>query len=213
MKINCSHCNKETIKTLGYYNRAVKKGMKMFCSRKCAFDSRRTTKEEKIEVKRVYDIKYREKNLTKIKSNKKIYYETNKKEIYLKQRKRTDNDEHRKKHAEYCCRPYQRAKEKVNRYKRLLGSDWNNKTKFCIVCEKDKFILEFEHTPIYPDNRKHLCKECESEFQQETGYSTNGAITAMVMRRYTNLTRQDIAEHPYLIEANKYLIILKQLTK
>ena len=210
MIITCQHCGKEADKETGHVNRARKNGNKLYCSKKCSADARRMTKAEKVEKKRIYDIEYRKKNASKIKSRREKYYAENKEEIYARQREARDNDEARKKHAEYCRRPDQRKKERRNRYKRRFGNNWNAKKKFCVACEKEKFILEFEHSPIFPDNRRHICNDCEDFQKKEYGYSTRLTLAAMKSRRYTNLMWEDFAKHPYLIEANKFLILLKR---
>lgn len=215
MIVKCSHCNKDVEKNTGHVNRANKLGLKIYCNRKCSGLGRRKnlTDSEKKEIKKKYDKEYRRKNKALIDKKKKEYYEKNKKEIYKRNRKKLDNDEHRKKHAEYCRKPDQRKKEKINRYKRIYGNDWKEQTKFCISCNQDKHIFNFESFPVFPDGRRHICDECETYQNEKYGYSTRLTMTAMVMRRYTNLTREDIAKKPYLIEANKYLIMLKQLVK
>jgi hypothetical protein len=163
------------------------------------------TKEEK----REYDKEYRRKNKEKIRLKKFKYYQENRKEIYTRQKARKDNDESRAKHAEYCRKPEQRAKEKERRHIR----EGKTGTKQCLDCLEHKNVLEFEHWSICEDDRHYLCKKCEKRHQKELGCTTRGVVTAILMRRYSNLTRRDIAKHPYLIEANKYLILLKQLTK
>ena len=165
------------------------------------------------EAKRLYDIEYRRKNKELIRSKKKKYYESNKVEIISKQRIKKDNDISRAKHAEYCRQSSQREKERINRYIRVYGKDWIDQSKYCISCNKNKHIFEFESYTVFPDGRRHICDYCENTQNKEYGYSTIGTMNAMVMRRYTNLTRYDIAKYPYLIEANKYLIMLKQLVK
>ena len=143
-QIKCKHCGKEVEKRTGHVNRARKLGANLYCSRKCAGDARRMPKSEKVELKRLYDIEYRKKNREKILARKKKYHQENYDKIYAKQREKRDNDEARAKHAAYCRQPEQREKERINRYKRVLGNDWQDKTKFCICCEKDKHIYEFE---------------------------------------------------------------------
>lgn len=210
MEVNCFHCGKETYKTAGHYNRAIKTGAKMFCSKKCFSDSRKTSKADKVEKKRLYDIEYRKKNLERITESKKRYYQENYEEIYAKQKRKRDNDESRKKHAEYCSGLEYRRKERIRRYIRLYGENWQSNVKYCISCEKEKFMLEFEHSPIFPDNRRHICNDCEEYQNKIYGYSTRLTLAAMKSRRYTNLMWEDFAKHPYLIEANKFLILLKR---
>lgn len=163
------------------------------------------TKQEK----REYDKEYRLKNKEMLRLKKSNYYRENKQKILAKQKEIKDNAEARAKHAEYCRRPEQREKEKIRRHIR----EGKTGVKQCLECLEHKNVLEFECWPICKDNRHYLCKKCEKKHQKELGCTTKGVVTAIVTRRYSNLTRRDIAEHPYLIEANKYLILLKQLTK
>lgn len=160
-----------------------------------------TPKEQKAE----YDRKYRAANREKIKLRNKHYNES---EAGRAMQKRS-REKLKKYHVEYCRKPEQREKEKIRRHvreKKLLP-------KFCIVCETTKPIIQFAAWDISKDGRSYLCKECENKHQKEYGCSTRNVITAMVMRPYTSLTREDLMEHPYLIEANKFLILLKKLTK
>ena len=163
---------------------------------------------EKKEAKRLYDIEYRRKNKEKVKAKKKAYNESAAGRAMQKRQR-----EKKKKSGyfnKYNSQPEQREKERHRRYKREFGADWEKETKECLVCKERKFILEFEHAPIFPDNRYYLCRECESYQNENYGCTTKNTITAMVMRPYTELTRWDIAKYPELIEANKFLILLKQ---
>lgn len=213
MKFICCHCGIESDKPTGHVNRAKKTGANIYCSKECSNEGRKSKKtdSQKRKDKSIYDAQYRKDNIEKIKKRNKEYYSKNKDSLYKKQREKQDNDEYRAKHAEYCRLFCQRYKERIRRYVRQYGTDWKTKTKFCISCEQEKHFMKFESMPVFPDGRRHICDECENEQKEKYGYTTRGTMTAMVMRRYTNLTRQDIAKHPYLIEANKYLILLKQL--
>ncbi|WP_299116869.1 hypothetical protein [uncultured Winogradskyella sp.] len=215
MIVKCSYCNKDIEKQTGHVNRAIKNGNNIYCNRKCSGLGRRNgkSKEQLKEEKRLYDKKYRENNLEKLKAKKKAYYDANAKEIYKRNRVKKDNDEARAKHAEYCRRPDQREKEKINRYKRVYGEDWQIQTKFCISCEQTKHIFEFESFPSFPDGRRHICNECEKYQNDVLKYSTKAAMQTMVSRRYTKLTRWDISKHPYLIEAFKFSILLNKITR
>lgn len=158
-------------------------------------------KEEKAE----YDKKYRAKNKEKIRLRNQAY---NKSEAGRAMQKRA-REKRKEYHVEYCRKPDQRVKEKLRRHIR----ENKLRPKLCIVCNEIKPIIYFECWTISEDNRSYLCKECENKHRHIYGCSTRNVLTAMVARRYTNLTRQDLIKHPYLIEANKFLILLKQLTK
>lgn len=159
------------------------------------------TKEEKS----AYDREYRLKNKEKIRL-KKIAYNLSESGRAMQKRAR---EKRKSCHNEYCRKPEQREKEKIRRHirERKIGF------KICIGCDTEKTFLDFEFWDISKDKRHYLCKECESKHKKIYGCSTRNVITSMVGRRYTTLNRRDIIEHPYLIEANKFLILLKQIVK
>lgn len=107
MKFNCAHCGAQTDRPAGHVNRARANGMKLFCGRKCFGLDRRKhkTAAQKKEEKRLYDLKYRAKNLEAIKAKKKAYfqrtYDRKAAAEYRKQRMHL--------HVEYCRRPEYRA--------------------------------------------------------------------------------------------------------
>lgn len=169
------------------------------------------TDTEKKEKKRIYDIEYRKKNKKSIQS-KKIAYNSSPDGRAVQKRRRVKIKESGYA-LKYNKQPEQRKKERYRRYKRLYGDNWREQTKKCLGCDDSKLFLEFEGYEVFPDKRHYLCKECEAYQQEHLGCSTRNTMTAMVMRPYTTLTRQDIALHPELIEANKFLILLKQLLK
>lgn len=159
------------------------------------------TKQEKAE----YDKAYRSLNKERIKERKRLYNES----PAGRDMQKRARDKRKEYHNEYCRKPEQRQKEKERRHIRenKIGS------KHCIICDIIKPILDFEYWDISEDKRSYLCKECEKKHQEELGCKTRNVITAMVMRPYSNLNREDLVKHPYLIEANKYLILLKKLTQ
>lgn len=159
------------------------------------------TKEEKSE----YDREYRIKNKERIRLRNKAYNES---EAGRAMQKRS-REKRKQYHNEYCRKPEQREKEKNRRHIR----ENKLKLKHCIGCSNTKPIICFESWSVSKDGRHYLCKDCENKHKKVYGCSTRNVITAMVMRPYTNLKREDLLNHPYLIEANKFLILLKQLTK
>ena len=54
---NCSFCGKEIEKSVGHYNRAKKIGLSLYCNKKCAGASKRTSIEDKKAKKAAYDKK------------------------------------------------------------------------------------------------------------------------------------------------------------
>jgi len=162
-----------------------------------------TDKEKKAE----YDKIYRLKNKESIKIKKALFAKSEAGRLIQKRQREKRGQKYQN---EYCKKPEQRQKERLRRYKRngTLGV-----LKFCIVCESEKPILDFRGSRIYEDGRYHLCVGCELNHQKELGVTTKGIIQAIIVRCNYRLTRQDVAKHPYFIEANKYLITLKKLVQ
>lgn len=107
MKYRCAHCGKVADKAAGHINRARDRGLNLYCNRKCFGLGRRLgkTKAELKEEKRLYDIKYRAKNLETIKAKKKAYFQrTYDREAAAEYRKQRMHL-----HVDYCRRPEYRA--------------------------------------------------------------------------------------------------------
>lgn len=203
----CTFCNKPHGKSNAEINRAEKKGLKLFCSRSCFGKSRRINRseDEKKALKAEYDRKYREENSTIIKAKKIIYNESPAGRAVQK-RARSKKKEY---HNEYCRKPEQRTKERYRRYKR----EGKDKLKQCLSCLEEKKLIEFSSGNIFGDGRYYLCKACESKSVQETGISTKRVINTICSISKYKLSRKEIAENPYMIEAKKYLLSIKNLTK
>lgn len=205
--MNCSHCDKPHNKSTAEINRANKKGLKLFCSRECFGKSRRLNRseDEKKALKAEYDRKYREENSDIIKAKKVIYNESPAGRATQK-RARSKKKEY---HNEYCRKPEQRTKERFRRYKR----EGKDKLKECLICKENKPLIEFASGKIFEDGRYYLCKECDSKSYEETGFKSEEVINTICSASKYKLTRQEIAKNPYMVEAKKYLISIKNLTK
>lgn len=163
-----------------------------------------TDKEKKAE----YDRLYRIRNKESIALKKKLYSESEAgRQMQKRQRVKNKISGY---HNAFCRKPEQRAKEKINRHKRL-GTF--GKVKTCLICELEKPILDFQCYLVFPDKRNYLCRDCEQKQELELGIKTKNVIQAMVTRCDYRLSRKDVAKYPYLIEANKYLILLKKLVQ
>lgn len=109
MRYHCAHCGKVCDKPAGHVNRARERGLRLFCNRRCSSLGRRQhkTKAQKKEEKRLYDQEYRAKNLARIKSRKREYFQRTYDPVaaaeYRKRRM--------PKHVEYCRRPEYRVKK------------------------------------------------------------------------------------------------------
>lgn len=122
--MKCAHCGNDVLKHVGHVNRANKLGMKLFCSKKCFGLDRRISISEKKELKRLYDIEYRNKNKDLLKSKKQAF---NKTEAGRAIQKR-NRDKRKDKHAEYINRPdyksWKQQYDKVYRAKKDYGDFW-----------------------------------------------------------------------------------------
>lgn len=205
--MKCSFCNNPHKKSAAEINRANKKGLKLFCSRECFGKSRRLNRseEEKKALKAEYDRKYREENSVIIKAKKMIYNESPAGRATQK-RARSKRKQY---HNEYCRKPEQRTKERFRRYRR----EGKDKLKQCLTCLEEKPLIEFASGKIFHDGRYYLCKECDSKSNEETGLKTKRVINTICSISKYKLSRKEIAENPYMIEAKKYLLSIKNLTK
>lgn len=124
IKLICTCCNKEYERSAGHYNRAMKLGAKLFCSKTCFGLSRRDNKtiEEKKAEKAAYDAKYRK--LDKVKAKKAEYF----KRTYDPVKAAIERKKIMPRHAEYCRRPEYKAwktqYDKVYRAKKDFGEFW-----------------------------------------------------------------------------------------
>lgn len=121
-KIICSFCKNEVYKTISAINRANKEDRPMYCDRKCSAKAKITTKAEKIEAKRLYDIEYRQRTDHKQKKSEsfKRNYDPIKAAI---ERKKT-----MPRHIKYCRQPEyvkkKRQYDRVRRSKVKYGDLW-----------------------------------------------------------------------------------------
>lgn len=208
----CPVCSKVGTKNTGHYNRAMKLGANLYCSKECSSEARRSNKsdEQKKIDKSEYDKKYRDKNIDTIKKRKaeafKIDYANNPEKYREQRKKRMPN------HVIYCRQPKARAKEREARYRRL----GQTKLKQCFDCKQEKRIIEFENYDVFPDKRNYICKECDKKQNEEFGMTTRrllAVVRTALLKQRSILNVKDITPHPYMIEAYKYLLLLKQITK
>ena len=121
-EIKCSYCGKLTKKENSAIGRAKKSNSPMYCNRNCSSESRKISKEEKIEKKRLYDLSYRER----------LDYRKRKSESFKRNydpvKAAAKRKENMHKHAEYCRKPEYVIKKKqydrVRRAKIKYGDLW-----------------------------------------------------------------------------------------
>lgn len=212
MKLICPVCKISHDKSVGAYNAAMKRCGIIYCGRTCAGVGRRQNKtpEQLKAEKAEYDKIYREKNLERIKKAKseafKKDYADNPDKYREQRQKRMPQ------HIIYCRMPKHRAKEKEARYRRL----GQTKNKECLICQTEKRIIEFVAYAVFPDGRNYICKACEDKEEKEMGISLREVLQTIrtaLHKHESSLTIRDYTPYPYLIEAHKYSLLLKRLTK
>lgn len=110
MKICCHHCRKEFEIQTGHYNRAIGKGLNLYCNKICSGIGRRKSVEHKKSVKSEYDKKYRAANEEKRKQQKAKWFQ---KDYAANPEKYKAKRRHKKQsHAEYCRSPEYRKWKK-----------------------------------------------------------------------------------------------------
>jgi len=217
MNLICPICSKEYEKSTGHYNRAVKLGAKLYCSKPCSSIGRKLQSDKHLKTpeqlkteKADYDKKYRYYNkegikIKKAEAFKKDYAENPEKYKEIRKKRMPE-------HIIYCRLPKARAKEREARYRRL-GQD---KTKKCLICHSQKRLIDFESYDVFQDKRNYMCKECEQNQFKELGIKVRDVLQCIrsgLVKQKSKLKIRDIAKYPYLIESNKYLLLLKRLTK
>lgn len=114
MKFKCAHCGKTNDKPAGHVQRARARGLNLYCNRRCSGMGRRmgkTTAQKRLE-KRLYDQKYRAKNLERIKANKKAHFQR----TYDPVKAAIERKKTMPRHVEYCRRPeYKKWKQGYDR--------------------------------------------------------------------------------------------------
>lgn len=117
----CPVCKNQHEKYIGHYNRAMKLGAPVYCSRKCAGLGRRSNKtvEQKKAEKSAYDkARLNGEHREKILAEKKKYYFDNHEEISKKLK--VYRDKNMQRHVEYCRQPEYREKKKAYDHKHRL---------------------------------------------------------------------------------------------
>lgn len=136
MIITCHHCGKQSEKSTGHVNRAIKAGLQLYCNRTCSGLGRRDkrTKEQKAADKRLYDIEYRRNNKNLLKTKKAAYFH----KTYDPVKAAVERKARMPYHVEYCRQPEYRAKKREydldRRAKQNAGEFW----------ESYKIMLELE---------------------------------------------------------------------
>lgn len=145
MTIICPYCKNESDHKTGYVNRAKKLGVPIYCSRVCSGLARRTTKQEKVENKRLYDIKYRNDKSDYVKQRAKLYNESPAGRAMQKR----NREKFKISHAEYI------KTEKYKAYKKQYDQIFVAKQKYGVFWESSIVLnkLDEEIKPFKIENR------------------------------------------------------------
>jgi hypothetical protein len=128
MLIICAYCNQEANLPNGAVNRARKRGLNIYCNRKCARLGRWSGKsiDEKRQLKSEYDKEYRAKNLEIIKAKKRDYFQR----TYDAEQAAIERKKNMARHVEYCRKPEYKAKKKeydqAYKTKQRYGEFWES---------------------------------------------------------------------------------------
>lgn len=215
IELTCPICNNHYFKSTSHYNRAVKLNAKMYCSKACfsigrklEFDKYLKTPEQLKEEKAQYDRVRRKEKREELKIKAQQYNQT----AAGRATQKRSRQKLKQYHVEYCRKPEQRTKERLrNRRKKGL-----TELKTCLCCNQEKQRIEFEAYLIFPDKRLYMCKDCEQKDFNELNITLRevlATIRSVLVKTKSNLKVKDIAKYPYLIEAHKYSLLLKRLTK
>lgn len=128
MIVKCDYCGKDVEKKICHVNRARKLGKKLFCNRTCFGLNKRhnRTDAESKEIKRLYDLEYRDKNESRLKIVRKEWFAKD----YAKnpEKYRLRRIAKYKKHLEYLSAPeykeWKKNYDKVFRAKKQYGEFW-----------------------------------------------------------------------------------------
>ncbi len=109
VEFTCAQCGTVGQQEAGAVNRAHRRGMRLFCSRRCNGLARRVNKsnEQKKEEKRIYDAAYRVKNFAVLKVKKAAWYQA----TADREKERAHRKANMARHVEYCRQPEYRAKK------------------------------------------------------------------------------------------------------
>lgn len=123
MQFTCHHCGATASRPSGAVNRARRKGLNLYCSKRCSGLARRKNRSdaEKRAAKAVYDAEYRRKNAERLRAEKAAYYQRTRdpvKEAEVRKARMAQ-------HVEYCRRPeyveWKREYDRQYRAKKQYG--------------------------------------------------------------------------------------------
>lgn len=141
VEITCDYCGEKSERHSGHVNRAIKDGRKLYCNKLCSGLGRRTTKADKVEVKRLYDVKYREENKDKIDAKNIKYNESPAGRAMQKK----GRDKRKEYHLEYCrtdeYKAWKHEYDKKYNAKKVYGEFWEC---FLLANEISDNVVKYE---------------------------------------------------------------------
>lgn len=148
VKIKCAHCGKSCKKRLAYVNQAKKRGLKLFCNKRCFGLSRRIKRsiKEKKRLKAEYDREYRQKNEERLKKQRAEYFKKDyaaNPEKYKKERQRRYPE-----HLKYLQRP------EYKEYKKTYDEQYHAKKKFGNYWESAIILKNLDNEIDYRESKR-----------------------------------------------------------
>lgn len=147
VQITCAYCGGISFKRAIDVSRAHAAGLKLFCNRECSGLGRRKnkTREQKVEEKRLYDMKYRARNLAAIKAKKHEHY----KRTYDPAKAAIERKARMPSHVAYCQRPEYRE------YKREYDAQLRAK-EYGAFAEAYRILLHLEREILNKGTRYEI---------------------------------------------------------
>lgn len=137
MLIDCAYCEGLASVSAGEYNRATKRGLPLYCNRRCAGLGRRhnrTVAESKM-LKREYDMEYRAKNIERLKREKRAYFQRTHDPVKEAVKRKLKMP----RHVEYCRQPQYRE------WKREYDMEYRAKQDYGSFFEAALVLKDIEH--------------------------------------------------------------------
>lgn len=152
--LKCSQCGCDFKKSIGHYNRAMKEGLNVYCSRVCGGIGRRKnfTIDEKKRLKSEYDRKRRIELGDELLAKRLEYYYENRDKILASQT--IYRKKHMQRHVEYCRQPEYRE------YKKGYDKKYNAKKNYGEFYEAALIVNDIEtivdSREVFREKKKYL---------------------------------------------------------
>jgi hypothetical protein len=134
----CPVCDNVFSKYIGHVNRSEKNGLKLYCNRICAGIGRRTSLQDKREIKRIYDLKRRDTHAVYLKKSHAEYHKRTYDPIKAAEERKIKMP----KHIEYCRQPEYRKWKKVYDKKYTAKKNYGEFSDAAIILCEIEILLE-----------------------------------------------------------------------